>query len=79
LTCGWTKLTAKVQPRYKEAVMYSSFSYQIAQERVADLHRQAQHDALVRAARQGRQAHKRQSGHRVPWLAFIAARRVRTA
>ena len=59
--------------------MYREFSYQIAQERVADLHRQAQHDALVRAARQGRQAHKRQSGHRVPWLAFIAARRVRTA
>jgi len=59
--------------------MYSSFSYQIAQERVADLHRQAQHDALVRAARQGRRAHKRQSGHRVSLLPFIAARRVRTA
>jgi hypothetical protein len=81
LTCGWAKLTAKVQPGYKEAVMYSAFSHQIAQERVADLHRQAQHDALVRAARQGRRAHKRQSesGHRVPWLPFIAARRVRTA
>jgi hypothetical protein len=82
LTCSWAKLTAKVQPRYEEAEMYSSFSYQIAQERVADLHRQAQHDALVRAARQGRQgrqAPKRQSGHRVPWFPFIAARRVRTA
>jgi len=59
--------------------MYSAFSYQIAKDRVADLHRQAQHDALVRAARQGRRAHKRQFGHRVPRLPSIAARRVRAA
>jgi hypothetical protein len=59
--------------------MYSAFSYQIAQDRIADLHRQAQHDALARAARQARGAHKRQSGHRVPRLRFVAARRVRTA
>ena len=59
--------------------MYSAFSCQIAQERVADLQRQAQHDALVRAARQSRRAHKRQSGHRVLRLPSLVARRVRTA
>jgi len=59
--------------------MYREFSYQIAQERIADLHRQARHDALARAARQAPGAHKRRSGHRVPRLPFITARRVRPA
>ena len=58
--------------------MYSSFSYQIAQERIADLHRQARHDALARAS-QSRRARKRQSGHRVLRLPSIVARRLRTA
>jgi hypothetical protein len=58
--------------------MYSEFRDQIAQDRAADLHRQARHDALARAARQGRRAHKPQSGRRVPRLPVIAARRLRT-
>jgi hypothetical protein len=58
--------------------MYSEFRDQIAQDRVADLHRRARRDALARAARQGRRTHKPQSGHRVPRLPAIAARRVRT-
>jgi len=56
--------------------MYSAFSYQMAQNRIADLHRQAQHDELTRAARQ---ADKRQSGHRVPRLPAMAVRRLRIA
>ena len=36
--------------------MYSEFRDQIAQDRVADLHRQARRDVLARAARQGRRA-----------------------
>jgi hypothetical protein len=59
--------------------MYSAFSYQMAQNRIADLHRQAQDDELTRAARQGRQADKRQSGHRVPRLPAMAVRRLRIA
>ena len=59
--------------------MYSAFSYQIAQDRVADLHRQARHDALAHAARQGRRAEKRQSGHRAPRFPAVAVRRLRTA
>ena len=56
--------------------MYSTVNYQIAQDRIPDLHRQAQHDALARAARQGRRPHKHRSGHRVPRFPVIAARRV---
>jgi hypothetical protein len=59
--------------------MYSAFSYQIAQDRIADLHHEVQHDALARAACQARRTHKRQSGHRVRRLPFLTARRVRTA
>ena len=36
--------------------MYSTFNHQIAQDRIADMHRQAQQDALARQARQDRQA-----------------------
>ncbi len=59
--------------------MYSTFSYQIAQDRVADLHRQARKDALARAARQGRRPHKSPSGHRGPRLPVLAMRRLLTA
>ena len=56
--------------------MYSITSYELAQARAADLRRQAQRDALARAARQasrarGQQAH--QPGHHV--LGVPAARR----
>jgi hypothetical protein len=65
----------KVQPRHREAVMYSTINHQIAQARIADLHRQAQQDALARAARQGRRPHKHPSGRHVLRLLIIAARR----
>jgi len=59
--------------------MYSTFNYEIAQERVADMHREGHYDALGRAARQGRQPHKQQSGSRVPRLHVFRVRRVLTA
>ena len=58
--------------------MYSTINRQIARDRIADLHRQARHDALARAS-QSRRARKRQSGHRVLRLPSIVARRLRTA
>ena len=59
--------------------MNSSIHHQIMQTRVADLHRQAQQDALARAVRQGRRPPKHQSGRRVLRLPVITARRVLTA
>jgi hypothetical protein len=58
--------------------MYSSVNHQIMRDRVADLHRQAQQEALVRAVRQGRSA-RRQPGRRVLRLPVITARRLLTA
>jgi hypothetical protein len=57
-------------------MMNSTINYQIMQARVADMHRQAQQDALARAARRGRRLPKRQSGRRVLRLPVI--RRVLT-
>jgi hypothetical protein len=59
--------------------MYSTFNHQIAQDRIADMHRQAQQDALARQARQGSRPHKRPSAWHVLRLPVIAARRVLTA
>ena len=59
--------------------MYSTINQQIIQARAADLHRQAQQDALARAARQGRRPPKRQSRPGVLRLPVITARRVPTA
>ena len=59
--------------------MYSTFNHQIAQDRIADMHRQAQRDALAGQARPGRQPHKRPSGWRVLRLPIITARRALTA
>jgi hypothetical protein len=59
--------------------MYSSFNHQIAQDRIADMHRQAQQDALARQARQGSRSHKRPSGRHVLRLPVIVARRLLTA
>jgi len=59
--------------------MYSTINYQIMQARVADLHRQAQQDALARAARQGRRPPKHQSERGVLRLPVITARRALTA
>ncbi len=59
--------------------MYSTINHQIAQARIADLHRQAQQDALARAARQGRRPHKHPSARNILRLPIIAARRALTA
>jgi hypothetical protein len=59
--------------------MYSTINHQIAQDRIADMHRQAQRDALARHAREGRRPHKRPSGWHVLRLPVIVARRLRTA
>jgi hypothetical protein len=59
--------------------MYSTLNHQIMQARVADWHRQAQRDALARAARQGRRPLGHRSGRRVLRLPVISARRVLTA
>jgi hypothetical protein len=50
--------------------MYPASSYELAKTRVADLHRQAQRDALARAARRARRARPHQSGHPPPALPF---------
>ena len=57
--------------------MYRTINHQIARERIADLHRRAQHDALASAA-QGR-PHKRPSARHVLRLPIIAGRRALTA
>jgi hypothetical protein len=62
--------------------MYSTFNHQIAQDRIADMHRQAQQHALARQARQGGEGgrpHKRPSGRHVLRLPIIAVRRLLTA
>lgn len=59
--------------------MHSTISYQIMQARTADLHRQAQQDALARAARQGRRPHKHPSGRHVLRLPIVASRRALTS
>jgi hypothetical protein len=56
-------------------MMYSTINHQIMQARIADLHRQAQHDALARAARQDRWAHKHPPARHVLRLPIIRARR----
>jgi hypothetical protein len=55
-----------------ETTMYSALSYDLMQARVADMHRQAQRDALARAARGVRQP---QSGHPARSLPAVTARR----
>ena len=55
--------------------MHPALHYELMQARLADLHHQAQRDALARAARRAR---KQQSGHPVPRLPAVAARRMVT-
>ena len=45
-------------------------NYELAKARIADLHHQAQRDALARAARRARRARPHQSGHPVPASPF---------
>jgi hypothetical protein len=49
----------------------------VGQSRLDDLHRQAQRDALIRAARRVRRAQRPQSGHRAPRLLAVVAGRAR--
>jgi hypothetical protein len=63
----------------EETTMYPTIHYQIAQARIADLHHQAQRDALARAARRARRAQTHQARHSVPALPALAARRLLTA
>jgi hypothetical protein len=58
--------------------MHPTARYDLMQTRVADMHRQAQRDALARAARPARPARKQQSGHRVLTFPALAARRALT-
>jgi hypothetical protein len=59
--------------------MYPTINYQIMQARVADMRRQAQQEALARAARQGLRSPEHQSGRRVLSLRLITACRALTA
>lgn len=55
--------------------MHPALHYELMQARRADLHHQAQRNALARAARRAR---RQQSGHPGPRLPAVAARRVLT-
>ena len=56
-------------------MMQSTTMQALGQARLADLHRQAQRDALARAARQARRARRQQPGHRpLATLAIVTAR-----
>lgn len=57
--------------------MHPEIHYQLAQARVADLHRQAQRDDQARAASQARRAAQRR--HPVRGLPAVMARRLLTA
>jgi hypothetical protein len=59
--------------------MHPTARYDLMQARVADMHHEAQRDALARAAREARPARKHQSGRFVFTFPAIAARRVFTA
>jgi hypothetical protein len=43
----------------------------VGQSRLDDLHRQAERDTLIRAARRTRRAQRPQSGHRAPGLLAV--------
>jgi hypothetical protein len=51
--------------------MHPTVSYELMQARIADLHRQAQRDALARAARRARRPPRQQSGLYGPSLPAI--------
>jgi len=58
--------------------MNSSFHYEIAKARVADIHQEIQYDAMARADRKGRHTRKQQSARPAPRFPIVAARRVLT-
>ena len=53
--------------------MYTSSTYQMAQARIAGLHRQAQRDALARQGRQHCRPHQRRAGAAAAGLALVWA------
>jgi hypothetical protein len=59
--------------------MYPLSSYELAETRIADLHRQARRDALARAARQARRARTHEPGHSAPAHPAAPVRRLLTA
>ena len=60
--------------------MHPTISYELAQARIADLRRQAGHEATARAARQARRArHDDASNPFARRAAGLLARRLRTA
>ena len=59
--------------------MYTHPHHQIAKDRVAGLHLQAQHDALARAARHSRRPAEHHARQRVPQFLLITGRRALTA
>jgi hypothetical protein len=58
--------------------MHPALHYDMMQARVADLHHQAQRDAVARAARRARRARRHRPGHLAPRLPAVSARRVFT-
>jgi hypothetical protein len=56
--------------------MHSEIQHYLAQAQIADLHRQAQRDALARAASRARHARAQQPSHPVRGLPAAIARRV---
>jgi hypothetical protein len=62
--------------------MYADTRYQIARDRIAGLHRHAQHDALARAARRSRRGRRpswHQDQHHLPQRLLTAGRGALTA
>jgi hypothetical protein len=67
----------KVSYRTREAAMYSNVNYEIAKARIADMHQEAQRDAVGRTVRAGR-ASKQRSPRPALRFPLAAARRVLT-
>jgi hypothetical protein len=59
--------------------MHPITSYELAKAQTADLHRQAQRDALARAASRARHARHDRPGHTAPAYPAAAVRRLLTA
>lgn len=58
-------------------MMHHTTVQALGQARLADLHRQAQRDALARAARRARRARRQYSAHLAPGLVAALIRRAR--
>jgi hypothetical protein len=63
----------------EEIAMYPISNYELAKARAADLHRQAQRDALARAARRSRHTRTHRPRHPAPAHPAAAVRRLLAA